>query len=227
MFVLITILILHYSSYMLSPKHRDDTLQSCDDIASVSSRSSKSSTKARKSHSTANSLPIPTHTRAASTPAHTEKSQTEVLSQHRRSPSCVESISSHQSTSDSGYRKDGNKKISMENFSTTSYDERDTKRASSETKEKLTTKRNSSSPAAISLLNFTNEKLEKLNLNDLSRHKTHKHKSSLKATPELLAELLRGSSEKMATAEQKKKNNDHTVSLPNAVLRCLVSTKKK
>lgn len=161
------------------------------------------------------------HTRAASTPAHIEQQSSETLAtEHRRSPSCVEQTSSQRhNVSDPGFRKDFTKKFSVENF----ISERETKRASSEVKEKVT-KRNSSSPAAISLLNFTNEKLQKITFDELNRHKVHKHKSSLKATPELLAELLKGSSEKMAAAEQSKKATvDQTQSLPTAVLRCLVS----
>lgn len=206
---------------MLSAKHRDDNIHSYDDLTSAASRPSKTPSKARKSNSTANSLPIPTHTRAASTPAHTEKPPTELSVQHRRSPSCVESITRNNS-SDPGFCKDTSKKISVDNFAPP-FDERETKRASSETKEKFT-KRNASSPAAISLLNFTNEKLQKISFDEMNRHKSHKHKSSLKATPELLAELLKGSSEKMAAAERSRKNVDYTMSLPNAVLRCLVSS---
>lgn len=206
---------------MLSAKHRDDNVHSYDDLTSAASRPAKAPSKARKSNSTANSLPIPTHTRAASTPAHMEKPPTELSVQHRRSPSCVESITRNNS-SDPGFCKDTSKKISVDNFAPP-YDERETKRASSETKEKLT-KRNASSPAAISLLNFTNEKLQQISFDEMNRHKAHKHKSSLKATPELLAELLKGSSEKMAAAERSRKNVDYTMSLPNAVLRCLVSS---
>lgn len=132
-------------------------------------------------------------------------------------------------TSDPGTRKDASKKFSLDQFATR-HDERDAKRASSEVKELTAAKRNTSSPAAISLLNFTNEKLQKLNFDELNLKSLAqaKHKTSLKATPELLAELLKGSSEKMVTSEQTKKSSnrsmaDHSNILPTAVLKCLVS----
>lgn len=218
---------------MLSAKHRDFNLQSYDDISSLPlghHRNSAGAKTPRKSHSGGvNSLPIPKHTRAASTPVHIEKQSTvDLKPQHRRFPSCVETTQRH-NTFDPGLRKDTPKKFSLDNFAPR-HDERDAKRASSEAKELATTKRNTSSPAAISLLNFTNEKLQKLNFDELSRKSStqSKHKTSLKATPELLAELLKGSSEKMVTSEQTKKSSnrstvDHSNTLPTAVLKCLVS----
>lgn len=217
---------------MLSAKHRDLKLQSCDDIsalptsATVYCNSSTAGKISYKSHHSGNSLPIPTHTRAASTPVHMEKPQTDATPQHRRFPSCVEStaITPRHIASDPGFRKE-TKKFSLENYGSRN-DDRESKRASSEAKEKVT-KRNSSSPAAISLLNFTNEKLQKLSFDELNRNKqgaNSKQKTSLKATPELLAELLKGSSEKMVTAEQNKKGtHDSSNVLPTAVLRFLVS----
>lgn len=81
-----------------------------------------------------------------------------------------------------------------------------------------------------SLLSFTNEKPQKLNAEMVARKSLTKtkHNTSLKATPELLAELLKGSSEKMVTSEQKKKcgnrtGSEHPSALPTAVLKCLVS----
>lgn len=218
---------------MLSAKHRDFNLQSYDDISSLPSghhRNSGGSKTSRKSHSgCANSLPIPKHARAASTPVHIEKQTTiDLKPQHRRFPSCVESTPRH-NTSDPGLREDAPKKFSLDHFAPR-HDDRDAKRASSEVKELTTSKRNTSSPAAISLLNFTNEKLQKLNFDELNRKTSSqsKHKTSLKATPELLAELLKGSSEKMVTCEQTKKSNnrsigDHSNTLPTAVLKFLVS----
>lgn len=94
------------------------------------------------------------------------------------------------------------------------------KRASSETHDKFN-KRNSSSPAAVSLLAFTNERNPRLD--EMPPRSASKHKASLKATPELLAELLKGSSEKLVKAEQKNKSDSNA--LPTAVLRCLVSTR--
>lgn len=218
---------------MLSAKHRDFNLQSYDDISSLPlghNRNSGGTKTPRKSHGGGvNSLPIPKHARAASTPVHIDAQSTvDLKPQHRRFPSCVETSPRH-NTSDPGLRKDTPKKFSLDNFAPR-HDERDAKRASSEVKELATAKRNTSSPAAISLLNFTNEKLEKLNFDELNRKSStqSKHKTSLKATPELLAELLKGSSEKMVTSEQTKKSSnrnigDHSNTLPTAVLKCLVS----
>lgn len=220
---------------MLSAKHRDLNLQSYDDVSSLPSGHYRNSGSGgnrtpRKSHGAcANSLPIPKHTRAASTPVHIEKqSPVDLKPQHRRFPSCVESTP-HHNTSDPGIRKDASKKFSLDHFAPR-QDDRDAKRASSEVKELATAKRHTSSPAAISLLNFTNEKLQKMNFDELNRKSStqSRHKTSLKATPELLAELLKGSSEKMVTSEQTKKCNnrslsDHSNTLPTAVLKCLVS----
>lgn len=217
---------------MLSAKHRDMNLQSYDDISSLPSGHRGGGKTSRKSQSSyANSLPIPKHTRAASTPVHIEKQlPVDVKAQHRRFPSCVESTPRH-NTSDPGLRKDTPKKFSLDNFAPR-YDERAAKRASSEVKETAMTKRNTSSPAAISLLNFTNEKSQNLNFDDVNHKPSTQQKTSVKATPELLAELLKGSSEKMVTSEQTKRGSnsstssgigDHSNVLPTAVLKCLVS----
>lgn len=212
---------------MLSPKHRDLALQSFEDIPTASSTSSLKSI-IRAPISSGNSLPIPVHIRAASTPVCTETTtKTEITAQHKRFPSNVESLPRH-NASDPGFRKD-TKKFSVDAF------DRLTKRASSEAKEKISSKRNTSSPAAISLLNFTNEALQKLTLEEIKQQqqqKNKKDKSGIKATPELLAELLKGSSEKLATAEkqqqqqhrkQQRQVDNGSIALPTAVLRFLVS----
>lgn len=167
------------------------------------------------------SLPLPVHTRAASTPVQMENTRPDVVVQHKRFPSSVEGAPKH-NKSDPGIRKDTAKKFSLDNNNARA-DDRLVKRASSETPEKFS-KRNSSSPAAVSLLAFTSERSQRLDeMPPRSGQTTTKHKSSLKATPELLAELLRGSSEKLVKAEQKNKN-DNSNTLPTAVLRCLVSS---
>lgn len=157
-----------------------------------------------------NSLPIPMHTRAASTPAHMETPRTELIQHHhKRYPSCVETSP----------RKE-TKKFSMDNYTMRNVDDRHNKRASSESKEKFT-KRNASSPAAISLLNVANDKLQRFN------QENFKQKSEpIKASPELLAELLKGSSEKMTAAERernKKPTYFDSIALPAAVQQFLVS----
>lgn len=164
------------------------------------------------------SLPLPSHTRAASTPVQTDHARTDPIVQHKRFPSNVESVPKH-NKSDPGMRKDIAKKSPDSHIR---CDDRSAKRASSEASDKLT-KRISSSPAAVSLLAFTSERTQRLE-EVPPRHNQNatKHKASLKATPELLAELLKGSSEKLAKAEQRNRD-DNSIALPTAVLRCLVS----
>lgn len=109
-------------------------------------------------------------------------------------------------------RKDS-KKASVDTFFGRNADDRHSKRATSESKEKIT-KRNASSPAAISMLSVAAD------------HK-HDEGKSLKASPELLAELLRGSSEKMSTAERERNKKSFyydSISLPVAVQKFMVST---
>lgn len=108
-------------------------------------------------------------------------------------------------------RKD-TKKASVDTFFGRNTDDRHSKRATSESKEKIT-KRNASSPAAISMLSVAAD------------HKHDKGKS-LKASPELLAELLRGSSEKMSTTERERNKKAFyydSISLPVAVQKFMVS----
>lgn len=205
---------------MLSAKQRDSNLLAYDDIVPPFTQRSismgKSSTS-RKSSDTENSLPIPMHTRAASTPAHMEAPARDeaitVHAHHKRFPSCVETSP----------RKEA-KKFSADHYLVRNADDRHSKRAMSETKEKLT-KRNASSPGAMSLLN----NMEKYRFDERGGKAPMKHNQSLplKATPELLAELLRGSSEKMTTAEQRERNKKllhvDAYALPMAVQQFLVS----
>lgn len=206
---------------MLSAKQRDSNLLAYDDIVPPFTQRSismgKSSTS-RKSSETENSLPIPMHTRAASTPAHMEAPARDeaiaVHAHHKRFPSCVETSP----------RKEA-KKISADHYIVRNADDRHSKRAMSETKEKLT-KRNASSPGAISLLNNM-EKLYRFDERGGKAPMKHNQSLPLKATPELLAELLRGSSEKMTTAEQRERNKKvvhvDAYALPMAVQQFLVS----
>lgn len=202
---------------MLSAKQRDSNLLSYDDIVPPYTQRSISmgkSSSSRKSSETDNSLPIPVHTRAASTPAHIETPRNEAVhSHHRRYPSCVETSP----------RKETKK------FSADSYmriaDDRHNKRALSESKEKIT-KRNASSPAAISLLSMANEKLHRCNTDDRGKSPIKQNTLPIKASPELLAQLLAGSSEKMTTAERernKKQVHVDAYALPMAVQKFLVS----
>lgn len=209
-------------------RYRDSSQQSLDDtyrsgvsVHRNSSTGSSNSGQAGTSPVSTSGL-VPIHIRAASTPVQTENARTDLV-QHKRFPSSVEGVSKH-NKSDPGIRKDITKKFSLDNI--VRSDDRQVKRASSETPDKFS-KRNSSSPAAVSLLAFTNERSQRLDeMPPRSGQSSTKHKGSLKATPELLAELLKGSSEKMAKAEQKTKN-DNSNALPTAVLRCLVSEQFK
>lgn len=196
---------------MLSAKNRDSNLTSCEDIYSPYYTQRSISMGKPSTPKTESSLPLPLHTRAASTPAHMETPCPEMMQHHhKRYPSCVETSP----------RKD-TKKFSMDSYHARNADDRYSKRALSESKEKIG-KRNASSPAAISLLNVANEKLQRFNQNNF------KQKSEpIKASPELLAELLKGSSEKMTAAERqrnKKTTQIDSIVLPAAVQRFLVSS---
>lgn len=195
---------------MLSAKQRDSNLLSYDELPPCTQRSISmcKNSASRKSSETENSLPIPMHTRAASTPAHIETPRTDTVhSHHKRYPSCVETSP----------RKETKK------YSTDSYmritDDRHSKRALSESKEKIT-KRNASSPAGMSLLSTANEKLHRFNTDDRGKSPIKQNTLPIKATPELLAQLLSGSSEKMTTAERernKKQLHVDAYALPAAV----------
>lgn len=202
---------------MLTAKQRDSNLHAYEDLPPFAQRSISlgKPSSSRKSSETENSLPIPMHTRAASTPAHIEAPRNEHLHSHKRYPSCVETSPRQES-----------KKYSADSYLTRNVDDRHNKRASSETKEKMT-KRNASSPAAISLLSAANEKIQRFGSDERSKMPCKQQTLPIKASPELLAELLRGSSEKMTTSERErnKKVQQHTdaYALPMAVQQFLVS----
>lgn len=165
----------------------------------------------KKSSELDQSLPVPMHIRANSTPAHIETPRTEPPQHcHKRFPSCVETTPA--TAAIVAARKD-TKKVSVDTFFGRNTEDRHSKRAASESKEKMT-KRNASSPAAISMLSVATD------------NKHDKSDKSIKASPELLAELLRGSSEKMSTAERernKKAVHHESISLPAAVQKFMVS----
>lgn len=204
---------------MLTAKQRDSGLLLYDDIMPPYTQRSISmgkSSSSRKSSEIENSLPIPVHTRAASTPAHMEAPRNETVhSHHRRYPSCVETSP----------RKE-TKKYSADNYVRNS-DDRHSKRAMSESKEKIT-KRNASSPAAISLLSAASEKMHRCSTDDRGKSPIKQNTLPIKASPELLAQLLAGSSEKMTTSEREKERNKKqsqvdAFALPAAVQQFLVS----
>lgn len=193
-----------YSPYLLSTKNRDFNP---DDISPHYGRSfSMGKTASKKFPEQEHTLPVPMHVRANSTPAHIETPRTEITQHcHKRFPSCIETPVAQKES----------KKVSVDTFFGRNLDDHHNKRAASESKEKLT-KRNASSPAAISMLSVAAD------------HKHDKSGKSIKATPELLAELLRGSSEKMSTAERernKKAFHYDSISLPMAVQKFVVRIK--
>lgn len=217
---------------MLTAKQRDSNLQVFDDVTPPYAQRSislgkpsihGSSSSNRKSSDMENSLPIPMHIRAASTPAHMEAAQRNepIHSSHKRYPSCVET-SPRQDT----------KKYSTDNYVArpSAADDRYVKRASSESKEKIT-KRNASSPAAISLLAANaavNTKSQHVHSDDRNKMPAKQNTLPIKASPELLAELLRGSSEKMTAAERERNEKSHAEQylLPVAVQQFSVSVFK-
>lgn len=206
---------------MLTAKQRDSTLQIYDDITppytqrSISLGKPSFSSTSQKSGETENSLPIPMHIRAASTPAHMEAQRSvQIHPSHKRYPSCVETVPRHET-----------KKFSADSYIPRPPDDRHNKRAFSESKEKIT-KRNASSPAAISLLvNAANDKSQRFASDDRNKMPAKQNTLPIKASPELLAELLRGSSEKMTTAERERNKKLHVelYALPVAVQQFSVS----
>lgn len=208
---------------MLTAKQRDSSLQVFDDLTPPYTQRSISLGKpsmlpsALKFDETENSIPIPLHMRAASSPAHIEAQRNEqVHSNHKRYPSCVE-------TSPRQYANN----YSIDSCATCPADDRHSKRASSESKENIN-KRNASSPAAISLLaSAAVNKSQHIHPDDRNRMPVKQHTLPIKASPELLAELLRGSSEKMtmkAERERNEKLHAKLYTLPVAVQQLSVST---
>lgn len=207
---------------MLTAKQRDSSLQMFDDLTppytqrSISLGKPSMISSSQKPSETENSLPIPMHIRAASTPAHIEAQRNEqIRSSHKRYPSCVET-SPRQHTN----------KFSIDSYITRPADDRHSKRASSESKEKIT-KRNASSPAAISLLvSAANNKPQNCHPDDRNKMPGKQYTLPIKASSELLAELLRGSSEKMTMTAERERNEKiraELYTLPVAVQQLSVS----
>lgn len=154
----------------------------------------------RKNNST--HLPIPYHVRASSTPIQSDSYSKEVS--HKRFPSYVD-------TSTVNEIKKEQKKMSLDNLSKSHENfGKDSKKSSG-----------------------TNEKLQKLSLDEgrlmSSSESNNKKKSvsntssAIQATPQLLAELLKGSSERLVSEQLQSNQRITSSSLPTAVLQCLVS----
>lgn len=164
-------------------------------------------TKTQKPRKTSANLPVPIHTRAASTPSHTDMTTPEpIVAHHRRYPSIDQF-------------NDKTKKLSLDSNLDKS------KRASSELNDK-NPKRNSSGASEKS---FQKRSFDEIRLSQVSRTPSERSVDTPKGggilpTPELLAELLKGSSERLA-AEQSQMGGagSGSTALPSAVLKCLVS----
>lgn len=186
---------------MLYPPNRNRGAgsQSLDD--------SNNPAKTQKPRKTSANLPVPCHTRAASTPSQTEMTTPEpIVAHHRRYPSIDQF-------------NDKTKKLSLDSNLDKS------KRASSEVHDK-NPKRNSSGASEKS---FQKRSFDEIRLSQVSRTPSDRSVETPKGagilpTPELLAELLKGSSERLA-AEQNQMGGagSGSTALPSAVLKCLVS----
>lgn len=153
----------------------------------------------RKNNST---LPIPYHVRASSTPIQSDSYSKEVS--HKRFPSYVD-------TSTVNEAKKEQKKMSLDNLSKSHENfGKDSKKSSG-----------------------TSEKLQKHSLDEgrlmSSSESGNKKKvasntpNTIQATPQLLAELLKGSSERLVSEQLQSNQRITSSSLPTAVLKCLVS----
>lgn len=161
----------------------------------------------RKSYRKNNSthLPIPYHVRASSTPIQSDSYSKEVS--HKRFPSYVD-------TSTVNELKKEQKKMSLDNINLSKSQENFGKDAKK--------------------LSGTCEKLQKHSLDEgrlmLSSDSGDKKKyilettNTIQATPQLLAELLKGSSERLVSEQLQSNQRITSSSLPTAVLKCLVST---
>lgn len=171
----------------------DGSLQSFDD---------ETQRKAyRKNNST--HLPIPYHVRASSTPIQSDSYSKEVS--HKRFPSYVD-------TSTVSEPKREQKKMSLDNLSKSHENfGKDSKK-----------------------LTGTGDKLQKHSLDEgrlmsSSSESGNKKKAvsdtpnTIQATPQLLAELLKGSSERLVSEQLQSNQRITSSSLPTAVLKCLVS----
>lgn len=145
------------------------------------------------------------HVRASSTPVHMDPARKEVVANHRRFPSCIDGSTD---------LKKEFKKMSLDSSATSTIKDilRSPKKSTS-LETNINAKRNSKEEFRLQSTTPTVRKDDSL-------------RSTLKATPELLAQLLKGSSEKLV-AEQHQMNKQRvnvvSMSLPTAVLKCLVS----
>lgn len=192
-------------------------------------------------------LPIPTHTRTASSPSQLIEigSQEVLVSHHKRYPSNIEQRTLDNQRAERLSLKQDSKKLSLDS----NISDKIPKRTSSDISDKHI-KRTSSN--ATDNKAHQKRSLDEMRLSQSSRTpsersfilNTPETPKTMDATPELLAELLKGSSERLVTELHHNKNcNKNTTkdgnnnsgnsnnsnssgstALPTAVLKCLVST---
>lgn len=193
-----TYVLFHFSLNTLSLPNRNRAAGnlSFDEAANRQQKTSRS----RKSSA---HLPVPAHTRAASTPSQMENTTTtasidSINPQHKRYQSSLDTTSLDRISS-TGRLKESSKKLSVENR------ERSPKRASSEALEikHPNAKRSASTASDKQPKRSLDEmRLSSRTPSDRSMADSTKSSTNLLPTPELLAELLKGSSERLV-AEQR------------------------
>lgn len=154
----------------------------------------------RKNNST--HLPIPYHVRASSTPIQSDSYAKEVS--HKRFPSYVD-------TSTVNELKKDQKKMSLDNLSKSHENFGKDSKKSSGTGDKL----QKHSLDEGRLMPSTESGNKKKYVSDTP--------NTIQATPQLLAELLKGSSERLVSEQLQSNQRITSSSLPTAVLKCLVS----
>lgn len=169
--------------------------------ASLQSFDDDSQRKAyRKNNST--HLPIPYHVRASSTPIQSDSYSKEVS--HKRYPSYVD-------TSTVNELKKDQKKMSLDNLSKSHENFGKDIKKSSGNSEKLQ-KHSLDEGRLTSSSDGANKKKYVPNTSN-----------TIQATPQLLAELLKGSSERLVSEQLQSNQRITSSTLPTAVLKCLVS----
>jgi hypothetical protein len=211
---------------MLSPSNRsrNNSSQSFDDSNTQPSNSTtKLNNKSRKSNA---HLPVPMHTRTASSPSQlvvvSNQDLPPITHNHKRYPSSVDQRSIE---FDKNVKNDITKKLSLDSNS-----DKSPKRTTSDTSDKhskrsssgASDKKRSLDEIRLSTRTTTTPSERSFVLNTPETPKT-----ALAATPELLAELLKGSSEKLVNEQLQVSQSNISLSssqaLPTAVLKCLVS----
>lgn len=234
----------HFSLNNLSPTVRNSGRNgncslSFDD---TNSQHLKTATNQKSRKSSAH-LPVPCHIRAASTPSQIDTTtKDQLISHHKRYPSSIEPFTLNKEHSHE--KLECTKKLSLDSNLTKRTSSVDMSPTSTSTTQ---SKRNSSgatidsrrlssgvsrTPSERSVVSHTTTTSDLSPVTPVSS--THNKGPSLLPTQELLAELLKGSSERLATEQRQLDGNiansgglssgSGSNILPTAVLRCLVSS---